>query len=90
MCCCRSSKFRSNVLQQTSYARRVKKQPRCNVRFIEFFIRTGEINFEPSMKDTAYKIGLTHETFCRELNYLERESVIVRKGRKFTLSNLPV
>ena len=42
------------------------------------------------MKDTAYKIGLTHETFCRELNYLERESVIVRKGRKFTLSNLPV
>ena len=50
----------------------------------------GEINLEPSMKDTAQKIGIAHETFYRELHYLEKESLIVRKGRTIILKTLPV
>jgi len=39
-----------------------------------------EVNLNMSLKDVAYKIGLAHETFYRELKKLEKAKVLMRKG----------
>jgi len=38
-----------------------------------------------SLKDIAYKIGLTHETFYRELKKLEKSGIILRDDKWITL-----
>lgn len=38
-----------------------------------------------SLKDIAYKIGLTHETFYRELKKLEKSNIILREDEWITL-----
>ncbi len=38
-----------------------------------------------SLKDTAYKIGLAHETFYRELKKLEQSGLLVRNDRYIEL-----
>jgi len=39
-----------------------------------------ELCLSMPLKDVAYKIGMTHETFYRELKNLEQASVVQRKG----------
>jgi len=39
----------------------------------------NEVHLDISLKDMAYKIGLAHETFYRELKNLENHHVIIRK-----------
>lgn len=43
------------------------------------------IQLSISLKDTAYKIGLAHETFYRELKKLELDGLLTRKGRTIKL-----
>lgn len=43
------------------------------------------INLSISLKDTAYKIGLAHETFYRELKKLEQAGMLSRDGRHIEL-----
>lgn len=39
-----------------------------------------ELHLNIVLKDVAYKIGLAHETFYRELKKLEDEHILVRQG----------
>ena len=39
-----------------------------------------ELHLNIALKDVAYKIGLAHETFYRELKKLEDEHILVRQG----------
>ena len=39
----------------------------------------GEVHLHTSLKDMAYKIGLTHETYYRTLKTLEDKHMLVRK-----------
>jgi len=39
-----------------------------------------EVHLEISLKDTAYKIGLAHETFYRMLRQLQQEKLLIRQG----------
>lgn len=72
----------------------IKNIKRAKERMLSYFKtianEIGEINLGSSMKDAAHKIGIAHETFYRELSCLEKEAVIVRRGRKITIKNLPV
>lgn len=45
----------------------------------------NEMVLELSLKDTAHKIGLAHETFYREIKKLEESTVIIRKGNHIKL-----
>ncbi|PCI45289.1 MAG: Crp/Fnr family transcriptional regulator [Proteobacteria bacterium] len=44
-----------------------------------------EITLTISLKDVAYKIGLAHETFYRELKKLEKHNIIKRNGSTLKL-----
>jgi len=44
-----------------------------------------ELYLDMSLKDMAYKIGLAHETFYRELKKLEQEGLLLRKDGYFKL-----
>ena len=44
-----------------------------------------ELSLELSLKDMAYKIGLAHETFYRELKALESSGIIQRNAHQITL-----
>jgi CRP-like cAMP-binding protein len=44
-----------------------------------------EVYLAMSLKDVAYKLGLAHETFYRELKKLEREKVLMRQDRYLKL-----
>jgi len=52
---------------------------RCNVD------ENKEMNLEISLKDTAHRIGLAHETFYRELKQLEALGIISRKSSQIKL-----
>ncbi len=45
----------------------------------------GEVEFCISLKDVAYRIGLSHETFYRVLSDLEKANSIVREGHLIKL-----
>ncbi len=44
-----------------------------------------ELHLNIALKDVAYKIGLAHETFYRELRKLEDEHILVRQGTSLKL-----
>jgi len=44
-----------------------------------------EAHLKMTLKDVAYKIGLAHETFYRELKKLEKAKVLIRKDRYLKL-----
>lgn len=44
-----------------------------------------EVHLKMTLKDVAYKIGLAHETFYRELKKLEKAKVLIRKERYLKL-----
>lgn len=46
---------------------------------------TNVIQLSISLKETAYKIGLAHETFYRELKKLEHDGQLTREGRTIKL-----
>lgn len=46
-----------------------------------------EVFLNMSLKDLAYKIGLAHETFYRELKNLEKRSILKRHGNTLKLLN---
>lgn len=58
-----------------------KSGDRMLAYFKVFANESGEIDLSPSIKDCAAKIGISHETFYRELNRLESGSAIKRSGR---------
>ncbi len=41
---------------------------------------SGQVVFSLSLKETAYRIGLAHETFYRELSQLEQSGVLQRQA----------
>ena len=46
---------------------------------------SNKVHLAISLKDTAYKIGLAHETFYRELKKLEQAGILIRKDRYIEL-----
>ncbi len=45
----------------------------------------GEVHLHTSLKDMAYKIGLTHETYYRTLKTLENQGMLIRKNGSIKL-----
>ena len=59
-------------------------------RILQFlYLRLGKenriIKFHSALKDVATELGLTHETFYRQIAALEREGLIRREGRSIEL-----
>jgi len=69
-------------LRAISEIKNIKKsRERILTYFRVFADLNGEIDLSPSMKDVASRIGITHETFYRELAQLEKKSQIVRSNK---------
>ena len=79
----------ANQVRDLRALNEIKNIKSANERILTF-IRNNinsdkKIPINTSLKDIAYKIGLTHETFYRELKKLEKSGIILRDDESITL-----